>query len=43
MRRKPHKTIMILIPRIEKVLESNITPYEKMVLIKQHIKDWKEK
>jgi len=37
-----HRAIALLIPRIEKVLSSNVTEYEKCVLIEQHIQDWRE-
>lgn len=37
-----YKVIALLIPRIEQVLNYNITYYEKCILIKQHIEDWRK-
>lgn len=37
-----HKAISLLIPRIEKVLSSDVTEEEKCVLIRYHIEKWRE-
>lgn len=35
--------LSILLPKIEKVLESNVTSYEKCVLIEKHIEEFRKK
>lgn len=40
---EPLKIAMVLIPKIEQVLDADITDYEKVVLIKKHIENWRKK
>jgi len=35
--------VAILIPKIEKILKSNVNAYEQLILIKKHIANWRNK
>lgn len=38
-----YRAIALLIPRIEEVLNYDISYYEQTILIKKHIDNWREK